>query len=377
MVYYVQKYLLKDSCNQALLVLQRCKSIFLSFPVLLVIVLFSLLRSSKCMADNVIVTDSILNKNRIAINLSDDNLRLYKDFDLTSLQGLIPKYSGCSIVQNLGDRYKVVSGELTGFVSADGFSLGEEALETLGDHASRTAVVQVPLLHVYEDKECTSVVTVAFQSDRLRILEEGKDWLYVDANEYYCGYVEKDFVRITYEVDTAFKCTDKTLKDLVDKWIREERRKAAEEAIAKGDTEKYQEIVQSDPALGTDGIKDNKKLRKRIVAYALQFVGNPYVWGGTSLTHGCDCSGFVQGVYKHFGFSLSRTSYNQVDNGKSISVDKVQPGDLFFYMRGSRIGHVSMYIGDGKIVHARGKAYGIVISPADYDTPCAAVSILY
>jgi len=336
--------------------------------------------SAECKADEVILTDTILDKDRIAVNLSDENIHLYDDFDLTKLNGIIPKYSGCSIIQNLGDRYKVVSGDITGFVESKHFSTGKEAIASLGSNTSRTAIVQVPLLHVYGDKDCINIVTVAFQSDRLRILKEGKNWLYVDANEYTCGYVKKDFVRVTYELDTAFKCTDKTLNALVEKWMREEQRKAAEEAAARGDTEKYQEIISANQSLavGIAGDSENyKKLRRRIVKYALKFVGNPYVWGGTSLTNGCDCSGYIQAIYKHFGYSLSRTSYTQVNNGKSISVRDIQPGDLLFYMRGSRIGHVSMYIGDNKIVHARNARLGIVISPLSYDNPCAAVTLLY
>ncbi len=106
---------------------------------------------------------------------------------------------------------------------------------------------------------------------------------------------------------------------------------------------------------------------EEIAQYALQFVGNPYVYGGTSLTHGTDCSGFVQSVYAHFGYSLSRTTTTQIMQGSAVSYSNARPGDLIFYS-----GHVAMYIGNGQIVHASNSAPyptgGIKISPATYST---------
>lgn len=115
---------------------------------------------------------------------------------------------------------------------------------------------------------------------------------------------------------------------------------------------------------------------ERIVSYAKRFVGNPYVWGGTSLTMGCDCSGFVQSVYKQFGYRLPRCSKDQAVTGKEVSFKNLKPGDLLFYYRGSRIGHVTMYIGNGKCVQARGRRYGIVITDYDYNKPAWARRII-
>lgn len=94
-----------------------------------------------------------------------------------------------------------------------------------------------------------------------------------------------------------------------------------------------------------------------VVDYATQFVGNPYVWGGTSLTNGADCSGFVQSVYSNFGVNLPRTSYEQQNAGREVSYSEAQPGDLICYG-----GHVAIYMGDGKIVHASNSRDGIKIS---------------
>ena len=100
-----------------------------------------------------------------------------------------------------------------------------------------------------------------------------------------------------------------------------------------------------------------------IVDYACQFIGNPYVWGGTSLTDGADCSGFVQSVFAHFGISLPRTTYDQINAGVEISYDQAMPGDLICYD-----GHIGIYIGNGQIVNAQNPEQGIGISPATYTT---------
>ena len=100
-----------------------------------------------------------------------------------------------------------------------------------------------------------------------------------------------------------------------------------------------------------------------IVDYACQFIGNPYVWGGTSLTDGADCSGFVQSVFAHFGISLPRTTYDQINAGVEVSYDQAMPGDLICYD-----GHIGIYIGNGQVVNAQNPEQGIGISPATYTT---------
>ncbi len=114
----------------------------------------------------------------------------------------------------------------------------------------------------------------------------------------------------------------------------------------------YTQII--DAASGSD-------LGKKIAKYGCQFIGNPYVLGGTSLTNGADCSGFVWRIYKDFGYSLHRTSYEQRSDGTEVSYDEMQPGDLVCYS-----GHVAMYIGGGKIVHASSAKIGIKVSNVGY-----------
>ena len=115
-----------------------------------------------------------------------------------------------------------------------------------------------------------------------------------------------------------------------------------------------------------------------IVDYACQFIGNPYVWGGTSLTDGADCSGFVQSVFRHAGYSLNRTAAEQAHNGKAVSLNKLKPGDLVFFHTDKRspkrISHVAIYIGNGKVIHSANRKVGMVVSTLG--NPCAARRIL-
>ncbi len=116
--------------------------------------------------------------------------------------------------------------------------------------------------------------------------------------------------------------------------------------------------------------------RSAIVAYAKQFLGNPYVYGGTSLTDGADCSGFVMSVFAHFGISTGRSSRDQAAKGKEIPVYSVQPGDLLFYASGDYINHVGIYIGGGQIIHSSTPKTGITITKSNYRTPYKAVTFL-
>ncbi|RHP41959.1 NlpC/P60 family protein [Clostridium sp. AF32-12BH] len=116
--------------------------------------------------------------------------------------------------------------------------------------------------------------------------------------------------------------------------------------------------------------------RTAIVAYAKQFLGNPYVYGGTSLTNGADCSGFTQEVFAHFGITTGRSSRDQAAKGKEISLSAIQPGDLLFYASGSYINHVAIYIGNGQIIHSSNPTTGITITKYNYRTPCKAVTFL-
>ena len=118
-------------------------------------------------------------------------------------------------------------------------------------------------------------------------------------------------------------------------------------------------------------------LRQKILEYANSFVGNPYVWGGTSLAHGCDCSGFTMGIMAQYGVYLPHSSRAQANCGTRISTSELKPGDLLFYGSGNYISHVAIYMGGGQIVHASDSRTGIIISNAFYRTPICATRVIY
>lgn len=160
--------------------------------------------------------------------------------------------------------------------------------------------------------------------------------------------------------------------------IREERRiEKAENASEKAEQEKAaalesirQTVEDAKKKAAEEAEAKRVAKRQAVVDFALQFEGNPYVYGGTSLTNGADCSGFVMSVFANFGYSLPRVAAAQCDASTKKDISQIEPGDLVFYGSGA-IDHVALYIGDGKIIHASGAATGIKISNYDYEQPTA------
>ena len=173
---------------------------------------------------------------------------------------------------------------------------------------------------------------------------------------------------------TLAKQTEEQTQEFVEKeeeaaQIREERRvEKAEKASEKAEQEKTAALESIQQT-----VEDTKKKiaeEAEVVNFALQFEGNPYVYGGTSLTNGADCSGFVMSVFANFGYSLPRVAAAQCDASTKKDISQLEPGDLVFYGSGY-IDHVALYIGDGKIIHASNAATGIKISDYDYEQPAA------
>lgn len=251
-----------------------------------------------------------------------------------SLVGKMPDNAGCEILGTEGDWTKIKSGEVEGYVKSEYLLSGDTAIARAAEVKQTIATVTAETLYVREEPntDC-SIVTMMPMGEELEVLETLEGWIKVniDSDE---GYVSADYVEISTELPKAMTMTE----------------------VRYG-----------------QGVSD---VRVALVQYATQFVGNPYVWGGTSLTRGADCSGFVLSVYANYGVSLPHSSGAQSNCGTKISASEAKPGDLFFYGNGSRINHVAIYIGNGRVVHASSPKSGIKISSAYYRTPVKVVRII-
>lgn len=151
----------------------------------------------------------------------------------------------------------------------------------------------------------------------------------------------------------------------------QEEKAAAEEAARKAEEKRRAEEARKKAEEAARKAEEERVAkRQEIVDYALQFEGNPYVYGGTSLTNGADCSGFVMSVFANFGYELPRVAASQYIASQKKDISEIETGDLVFYGNSPEgIYHVALYIGDGKIIHASTAATGIKISDYDYEQP--------
>ncbi len=259
--------------------------------------------------------------------------------------GKLPAGATGRIVERGPEWTKIESGDVVGYVKNEYLLTGDEAGTYAEDHLDKIATVTTQTLKVRETQDINSAcVSMIPEGDSYPVKEEYEDWAQVKVGEGLEGCVSKEYVNISFVLDVAIS--------------REE-----EEAIARREAEEAAAAAAAKAAAG----------RQDICRYAVQFVGNPYVWGGASLTNGADCSGFTMRVYAKFGYSLPHSAASQSNYGKAVSISNLKPGDLLFY-KGSNgsISHVTMYIGNGQVVHASSAKTGIKISSVGYRTPCCA-----
>ena len=250
--------------------------------------------------------------------------------------------------------YQITSGTVTGYVKAEYCVTGEAAIELAKKVCTRIAIVDTETLKVRKEPSMeAAVLTLVPDKEELLVSEEVEGWVKVETGEGF-GWVSTDYVILDREFVEAESKEEEAARLARE---AEERRKAHAAAAKKRKAnDDYSHKV-------TDG--SGSELGQAVIDYALQFVGNKYVYGGTSLTNGTDCSGFVMRVYEHFGVGLSRTSASQRKEGYAVDgLENAQPGDIICYS-----GHVALYMGDGKIVHAANSRKGIIITnKADYTT---------
>ena len=303
--------------------------------------------------------------------------------------GKLYNNSAATIVGEEGEWYKITSGTVEGYVKAQYVVSGQAAESIAAQVGHRIATVTTETLRVRDDIGLDAPVqTLVPMGEELEVKEELDGWVRVTLDDDVEGYVSADYVEIRTEFVQAESIEEEKARLAEEKRQREAAeaaaRKADEEAKAKAakkkaaaEAEAAQAKAEKEAQAAT--IQNNisasevSGIRQTIVSYALKFVGNSYKYGGTSLTNGTDCSGFVQSVFRDCGISLGRSSRDQAAGGTAISINEVQPGDLLFYSNGSRINHVALYIGNGQVVHASSPKYGICISNYNYRSPCKAV----
>lgn len=265
----------------------------------------------------------------------DSSLNVREQPDTNSdIVGKMQSDAGCEILEDDGEWLKIESGQVTGYVKAEYIITGDAAVAKAQEVMKTIATVTTQTLNVRAEMntDCTKLALMP-EGEELEVLNQYDGWVEVDLDGDV-GYASTDYVEISQQLPKA-----QTMTEL-----------------------KYGQ-----------GVSD---ARVSLVAYATQFVGNPYVWGGTSLTRGADCSGFVLSVYANYGVYLPHSSRAQAGCGTRISASEAQPGDLFFYGSGKGINHVAIYIGNGQIVHASSPSTGIKISNAYYRSPVCVVRVL-
>lgn len=260
--------------------------------------------------------------------ISSGNLNIRQEASTDSeVVGILTNHNACELLEDAGEWYKVTSGKVTGYVNKQYLVTGDEAESIAEQEIKTVATVNTETLNVRAEKSTeAAVLSQVGNSEAFTVNSVADGWVEISVDDSV-GYISQDYVTLAQALPTA-----KTIEQV-----------------------KY-----------GDGVSD---VRASVVSYALQFVGNRYVWGGTSLEKGVDCSGFTMRILGKYGISLPHSSRAQPSYGKKISASEAKPGDLFFYGSGRSISHVAIYIGNGQIVHASNKRDGIKVSNAYYRNP--------
>ena len=329
--------------------------------------------ASKKIEDTVVVSKGYTEDLREAANIglseeeeSFKNLVIAKVNDYVNVRDL-PSEEG-NIVGKLYDKsvgnyieeengwYKISSGSVEGYVKGEYCVTGDEAVDYAKEVGTRIGTVTTETLFVREQPGLEEAILgmVPFEAE-LIVTEELDGWVKVNIEEGD-GYVSTDYVTLSTEFVKAESIEEEKARLAKEEAARKAAREAASKKVAENSssTSKTDSGKTYESPTGSTGAD--------VVKFAKQFVGNPYVYGGTSLTNGADCSGFVMSVYANFGVSLPHSSAADRSVGAAVNgIENAQPGDIICYS-----GHVGIYAGDGQIVHASTSKTGIIVSSATY-----------
>lgn len=268
-----------------------------------------------------------------------------EDKGIENIIGKFPSFAGGNILGEENGWLKIESGGITGYVKAELVARGKEAESLAVEHATVMAIVNTDALNVRSSADLNSSAWTKITKDqRYSVINQLDGWVQLELDSGDDDEGEQGAFVSTRDNNVSVSYA-------------------------------LYEALSYRPA--QDRANQAAKRRSDLVNFACQFVGNPYVWGGTSLTHGCDCSGFTQTIMGKYGVSLPRVSREQAKTGVKVSSENIKPGDLIFYAnRRGVINHVGIYIGNGQVVNAASRRSGIRIYRWNYRTPVAIRNVL-
>ena len=376
----------------------------------------------------------------VGISIAADYVNIRKKPNTEAeIVGKLYRGSAATISSTEGDWVYIRSGSVSGYIMKDYLAIGYSAEKLIDDFGTKWATVTTETLRVREEKsETCKILTLLPEDETYEVLREETDWVKIRVDGDTTGYVAKPYVKISVQFKKAVSIEEEREEErrkaaAAAAAAEEERQQSHSSSSSSNNSSSNHSSCSSHSSsssrsssgsskksssksgssksrssgnsgsLGSDdsgnnitkpteskkSSSDSKKSSSddggstlgsgdgsAIASYGLKFVGNPYVYGGSSLTHGTDCSGFTMSVFKKFGISLPRTSSAQSRVGKKISPSSARAGDLIFYASGGRVNHVALCIGGGRVVHASNPRVGITTSNLYYRTPYCARRVL-
>ena len=371
----------------------------------------------------------------VGISVAADYVNVRKKPNTDSkVVGKLYRGSAAKIVKKVGDWVKIKSGQVEGYIMSDYLAIGYSAEKMVDKFGTKIATINTETLKVREAKntDC-AVLTLVSGEESFEVIREDKDWVKIMVDGDTKGFVSKEYVDITVKFKKAVsieeereaarkKAAAEAAAARAEQEAQQRQQQQASSNSGSSSSSSSSSSSGSSSSSSSSGSSSHKSSNgssssshkssssgssnksssssssnkssgggnssngsgdvigsgdgSAIASYALQFVGNPYVYGGTSLTNGTDCSGFTMSVFRKFGISLPRTSGSQSGVGRKISVSEARAGDLIFYARNGHVNHVALCIGGGRVVHASNPSVGITTSNIGYRTPYCARRVI-